>query len=247
MSPVLSAALWIGGTVLLLAIAAVAASDQEDGAAFAGAMTASLVIPIGIAALIRWAVTRGKPHERAWSPWLVLIAAGIAVFFALPTLEEAGNDAKQAAECRDNTNPQGRFEYLPPGMTAKTLDAETQAQFNQLVSKLPDEAEVHIRQIVRDGDEPVGMGLVVTLGAGEGGRRDFIEGFTERAAERGATGPYEVNVGPATHGTQVNLSTPEGDGVIITGFAGCHAITAISAVEGDAKRIVSAMATAPER
>jgi len=237
-------ALWILGGVLLLACAVGSALGEDDSARAAGAATGTVVIALAIAVGIRYAVTRSNPHERIWSPWLLLIAAGVALLPALNNIADVAEKGGAIAKCREETNPQARFDHLPPGMAAETLDAETQAQFNKILNNAGD-VDFHARQIVRDG-EPLGLGFVVTVGDDEDARDDFIHGFTDRAAERGAGPPYDVNVGPATGGTQVNVSTPEGNGVIVTGFAGCHAIAAVTPIGGDAMRIVSAMAEVPE-
>jgi hypothetical protein len=172
-----------------------------------------------------------------------------ALLIALTVLAGCGSDdgtSSQVAECQDKTNPEARFKSLPPGMTAQALDPETQAQIQQLLSKAPDDREFHIRAIVKDG-EPVGTAFVIPTTNDADGHKEFLKGFTERAVEHGADGPYEVNVGPATGGTEVRLNTQAGEGVLDIGFVGCHAIGAGTAIGGDAQRIVSAMATAPER
>jgi hypothetical protein len=244
---VASAALWITGAVLLVGFCLLSSLQEEDSARFAGYFVGSLLFPLAIAALIRWAVTRGNPHERIWSPWLLLIAAGVAFLPALARIGDAASEAQSAAECRENTNPEGRFQALPPGMAAETLDAETEAQMNQLFSDAEKQTggEAFVRRVSRGG-EPVAVAVVITLGDDSDARAGFLRGFTGRATERGAGPARDVSLGKAEEGKEVALPDAQGGGVIVAGFAGCHAIGVYAIDSPIARRVVTSMGAAPE-
>jgi hypothetical protein len=182
---------------------------------------------------------------------VLAIAAGLAaVIIAVVVLAADGDDQRSAAEeCREETDPQVRFRYLPRGMAAQTLDAQAEAQLNQLVAQAEEDAGADVELVARrisEGGEPVGAALVVTLGESEAARAGFIRGFTRRAGERGAGAAHDVDVSPAEDGKEVGVGGGQA-GVIVTGFAGCHGVAVVAADGATARRVVSSMARAPER
>jgi hypothetical protein len=246
MAPAKAAALGVTGGVLLGGLSALAAAGQDNAAAAAGAFVGTAVIALAIAIGIRYAISRSNPYEDIWSPWLLLIAAGFALLPALNNLAEAGDDARSVAECREETNPQGRFASLPPGMAAETLDVETEEMLARTLGREAERlgADFYARRITRNGEE-VAFALVMTTADDKGIQRDIVKGVEEGAAGKGAE-VREVDLGKAENGKELTLVRADGTGFFAFGFAGCHSVLASGVDLATAREIVRKMAEAPE-
>jgi hypothetical protein len=178
------------------------------------------------------------------------IAGGlvVAVLVFVSLFGEESTDPRPAAECRDETNPAARFRHLPSGFAAETLDAQTQARLDTAAGPVEAKtgSEWHGRQITQGG-EPVGAAYVVALGDDADTRAGFVDGFTSGIGRQGGGTPAEVSLAGVEQGKEVKVDTPDGPAVTVTGFAGCHALVASAFDRAIARRIITALAAAPER
>ena len=94
---------WIGAAVLWLLLSFGSLDvERDEGAAYvAGALVGRALATLAIACLARWLYVLARGRDRPfWSPWVLVIAAGIALVVSLAQLGERARSEQAAVEPR---------------------------------------------------------------------------------------------------------------------------------------------------
>ena len=228
---------WVAATVgvLLMAsfVVATAVRKSDEGAAYAlGAVIADIVMPLALAAAVRWAYVRwAAPGRRVtdW-PWL-LLTAGVIAFILLGATAEREKDraVEEAHDCGatvgDPYAPLGR------GLRYRPLDARSRELLQEALPA--DFRELYDARLVHEGDTVVGFVLTAAIRAGEDPREGFEAGFVERIQEQGATVRQD-----RVRGTPVTTAVLDGQSMVVNSIP-CYGIAVISADMPSAKLIAA--------
>ena len=172
----------------------------------------------------------------------VLVLVAVLMVLAIADDDETSAE-KAVAECREKHDPRDRFAALPAPFAAKTLDAQSEAQLNELMNR--QDGDVEVKPEVRDitvAGEPVARGIIMPLGEREA-RDGFLRGFKNRAAETRAGPPRTVHLGPAGSATEVVLPQAANQ-VGVVGFSDCLAVLAVGVDSTTARRVARALIVA---
>ena len=239
------------GAILLLGIAVApqllfeANDPAADGTPYRiGRMLGAAVFSLLIGWLFWWIARKTRPKGTLprFSPWVLVIAAGVALLSALPSL--AQRNLTEAAEEFGSSYGGSAEDYLiePAGFRYVELDAATQSRVESSISgDAQADAEIEdfaVRQVVK-GDRPLGA-VIVVLMAGpselwEEGHAGFQRGFEESS---------NVDLEPTTVAGIDAASGTGAEGTFVTLFDRNLVIQVIGPDEATARAIAEAQAAA---
>lgn len=181
-----------------------------------GRMIGAAVFGLLVAALIWWIVRRTRPKEArpSWSPWIFLIAAGVAFVSGFANVAQRNVEAVQEFGS-PYEGPANQYFIEPPGYVYRELSA---SRLESLKSEfLADPAaaeaidELDARQVVQ-GNQPAGAVVVFLMAtppeAWEESRAGFVRGVEESGQvdlEASTIGGVDAMSGSAPSGSFVFL------------------------------------------
>ena len=210
------------------------------GAAFFGIL---------IGYFIWWLIRRSRPGSAKWSPWVFVIAAGIATLSLFSSVAQRAAEVTSAPESAQEAEapyegPAASYFVEPEGYEYEGLAPDVAEQLEAQFTSDPEVAE-HVSEFegrhVLKGAQPVGATIVVLMDVPPEEWDETQEGFV-----RGFEGAGEIALEPQTIGGFEALTAELPQGVAHVFLDRNLVIQVIGFTEGEARDIAEAQATALE-
>jgi hypothetical protein len=234
------------GAVLLAAVGvltAVRVADSETTAYAVGAAVGQIAVSLLIAYGLRWLYVRYREEGEARSPWVLVLAALIAMVLSIAQGVE--DDEESAAESTQSyvaaaedckAGEPDPFAGLPAGLTLAELGGRARASLEQELAagtagELP--PDLILAKRVEQGGRPAGF-LLAFPGVAELDREEFLAGFESGAAAAGELEHVDIA------GQEAIMSSIPG-GAVVAGFSGCYGMIVAAQGQGSAVELAEAL------
>ena len=231
-----STAAWVGavGLWVLMSIPNALRSGDENVAQTAGAFVGGLLSTLLIALLVRLIYARLIAKGRAvWSPWVFVIAAGLAL---LVNLGQVGNEAADreageptAGQTATATSPEDLLVALPPGVRYEAISAAKRQEIERSLRAEVPNGDIEARSIL--SQQPPVNGLAIGL-VGPGA--DDLEQFQRDFEGVGGTLQSEpINgtdflVGPNRAGLYFAVRSPRENSLVMVAGASAYDVRTLA-------------------